>query len=77
METQKIANFLNNLGNKDSKFATTKWKWKVKIKGDYSHEFSTGSLNSILCDYSDTYILVRGSIAITRTVAAAGNVPLQ
>ena len=25
METQKIVNFLNNLGNKDSKFATTKW----------------------------------------------------
>ena len=49
----------------------------MKIKGDYSHEFSTGSLKSILCDYSDTYILVRGSIAITRTVAAAGNNPLQ
>ena len=25
METQKIVDFLNNLGNKDSKFATTKW----------------------------------------------------
>ena len=78
METQKIVDFLNNLGNKDSKFATTKWSViDNEKKGDYSHEFSTGSLNSILCDYSDTYILVRGSIAITRTVAAAGNNPLR
>ena len=34
-------------------------------------------LESNLCDYSDTNILVRGSIAITKTIVAAGNNPLQ
>ena len=53
------------------------WQWN---KGSYSHhdpiKFLTKSVESRLCDYSDAYILVT-YIAVTRTVAAAGDNPLQ
>ena len=46
-------------------------------KGNYSHhnpiKFLTKSIESILCDYSDAYILVTGNIAVTRTIAAYPN----
>ena len=34
-------------------------------------------MESNLCDYSDAYILVTGNIAVTRTIAAAGNDPVK
>ena len=38
METQKIVNLLNNIGNENSKFATKKWYViDSKSKGNYSH----------------------------------------
>ena len=37
----------------------------------------TKSIESSLCDYSDTYILVKRDIAVTRTIAAASNNLLQ
>ena len=47
-------------------------KWYVinsETKGAYSHhdpvKFLTKSIESSLCDYSDTYILVIGDIAVT------------
>ena len=63
METQKIVNFLNDIDNKNAKFATKKWYViDSESKGNYSHEnpirFLTSSLESNLCDYSDAYILV-------------------
>ena len=75
METQKIINFLNNSENEYSKFATRKWYIiDSESKGNYSHEnpikFSTNSLESILCDYSDAYILVTGDITATPNNAA-------
>ena len=71
METQNIVNLLNGSGNENSKFATKKWYViDSESKGNYSHEnpikFLTSSLESSLCDYSDAYILVTGSIRITR-----------
>ena len=71
METQKIVNLLNGSDNENSKFATKKWYIiDNESKGNYSHEnpikFLTSSLESSLCDYSDAYILVTGSIRITR-----------
>ena len=40
-------------------------------------KFLTSSLESSLCDYSDAYILVKRTITFTKTVAAAGDNPIQ
>ena len=70
METQKIINLLDNTENEYSTFATKKWHiTDSEPKGNYSHQnpirFLTNSLESSLCDYSDAYILVTGSITVT------------
>ena len=70
METQKIINLLDNTENEYSTFATKKWCIiNSESKGSYSHQnpirFLTNSLESSLCDYSDTYILVTGNITVT------------
>ena len=60
----------NSLSNQPSKFRT---KNSVEIndesKGSYSASsdiiFKTTMLRSNLCDYADSYILVRGTITIT------------
>ena len=67
METQKIVNLLNDIYNKNSKFATKKWYIiDSESKGNFSHHDSikvlTKSIESSLCDYSDAYILVTGNI---------------
>ena len=69
MEIQKIVNLLNDIENKNSKFATKKWYViDSESKGVYSHEdeikFLTSSLESSLCDYSDVYVLITGNIAV-------------
>ena len=69
METQKIINLLNGSHNKDSKFATKKWYViNDESKSNYSQEnlikFLTESIESSLCDYSDSYILVTENIAV-------------
>ena len=42
-------------------------------EGNYSHhdltKFLTKSIESSLCHYSDAYILVKGNITVTRTLA--------
>ena len=70
MKTQKMANLLNDIDNKNSKCATKSWYViDSKSKGNYSDEneikFLTSSLESNLCDYSDAYILVTGNINVT------------
>ena len=82
METIKIVNLLNDLNDKASKFATKKWSvTDSETKGDYSHEnptkFLTSSLESSLCNYSEAYISVTGGIAVTRTITAAVDNPIQ
>ena len=69
METQKIVNLLNGSDNDKSRFATKKWYIiDSESKGNYSTDeeitFLTRSIESSLCDYSDSYILVTGSITV-------------
>ena len=78
METQKIVNLLNSSENEYSKFATRKlYLIDNESKSSYSHhdpiKLLTKSIESSLCDYADAFILVTGDIAVTRTIAAAGD----
>ena len=75
METQKIVNLLNGSDNDNSKFTTKKWCIiDSESNGNYSQngeiKFLTRSVESILCDYSDAYILVTGNITATTNNAA-------
>ena len=78
MEYQKIANLLDNASNQPSKFRT---KNRVEIndesRGTYSvnrqTNFKTSTLRSSLCDYSDTYTLVKGNISVNNTAAAGAD----
>ena len=71
MEYQKIANFIDL--NKPSKFRIRN---SVEIndesRGAYNVnsqiKFKTTMLKSSLCDYSDAYILVKGTIVINTAV---------
>ena len=62
---------LNGSDNENSKFATREWyvindESKVNYSRENEIKFLTSSLESSLGDYSDAYILVTGSIRITR-----------
>ena len=75
METQKIVNLLNGSDNNNSRFATKKWYiFDSESNGNYSEnhemEFLTRSIESSLCDYSDSYILVIWNISATPNNAA-------
>ena len=79
MEYQKIANLIDDTPNQPSKFRTGNW---VEIN-DESREtynvnsqvkFKTIMLKSSLCDYSDAYILVKGTISVNDTAAAGAAV---
>ena len=81
METHKIVNLLNSSYNEYLKFATKKWYViETESKGNYSHHdpitFLTKSIESSLCDYSDTCILVTGDIPVTTAIAGANDKPL-
>ena len=61
---------LDYASNKTSKFKTRNWvEINDESKGTYNVggqvKFKTTMLKSILCDYSDAYILVKGKITIT------------
>ena len=74
METQKIANLLDNPDNESLKFVTIKW-YAINDQNntDYADgdensttiKFETKVIKSNLCDYSDAYILVTGDITAT------------
>ena len=69
MEYQKIANLLDNVSNQPSKFRTRNWvEINDESRGTYTGNdirFKTTMLRSNLCDYADSYILVKGTITIT------------
>ena len=69
MEYQKIANLLENTSDNLSKFRTRNWiEINDKSRGNYANSdirFKTTMLRSNLCDYADSYILVKGTITIT------------
>ena len=75
MEYQKITNLLDNASKQQSKFIT---KNSVEINDDAGEtynpnkeiKFKTTMLKSNLCDYSDAYTLVKGTIAVNNTQAA-------
>ena len=76
MEYQKIANLIDdNTLNQPSKFRTRNWiEINDKSRGTYNVnsqiKFKTTMLKSSLCDYSDAYILVKGTITVNNTAAA-------
>ena len=69
MEYQKIANFIDDTSNQPSKFRTRNWvEINDESRGVYNVgsqiKFKTTMLKSSLCDYSDAYILVKGTISV-------------
>ena len=73
MEYQKIANLIDdNTLNQPSKFRTRNWiEINDESRGAYNvHsqiKFKNTMLKSSLCDYSDAYILVKGTITVNNT----------
>ena len=62
---------LNDSSNEEPKFATKKWyviDRRQTTKGKYKQRdtinFETETIKSSLCDYSDAFILVTGSITV-------------
>ena len=79
MEYQKIANMINGTSNQPSKFRTKNWvEINYESRGAYNAasqiKFKTTILKSSLCDYSDAYILVKGTISVNNTAAAGAAV---
>ena len=75
MEYRKITNLLIDESNKPSKFRTRNWvETNDDIRGEYSPNkqirFKTAMVRLSLCDYSDVYILVKGSIIVNNTASA-------
>ena len=80
MEYQKIANLIDDTPNQPSKFRTRNWvEINDESRGAYNAnsqiKFKTTMLKSSLCDCSDAYILVKGTISANNTAAdgAAAN----
>ena len=81
MEYQKIADVIDdNTLNQPSKYKTRNWiEINDQSSGVYNVnsqiKFKTTMLKSSLCDYSDAYILVKGTITVNNTAAqgAAAN----
>ena len=82
MEYQKIANLIDDdTSNQPSKFRTRNWvEINDESRGAYNVnsqiKFKTTMLKSSLCDHSDAYILVQGTISVNNTaaqIAAANN----
>ena len=76
MEYQKIANLIEGTSNQPSNFTTKNWvEINNESRGTYNVnsqiKFKTTMLKSSLCDYSDAYIPVKGTITINNTAAAA------
>ena len=76
MESQKIANLIDDTSSKPSKFRTKNWvEINDESRGTYNVngqiKFKTTMLKSSLCDYSDEYILVKRKITITGAGADA------
>ena len=74
MEYQKITNLLGNIPDKVSRFITKKWievhdqsgTGEDRYKPSKQISIKTSMLRSDLCDYSDAYIAVKGTIAVRR-----------
>ena len=74
MEYQKIANLIDDASNQPSKFRTRNLvEINHESRGAYNInsqiKFKTTMLKSSLCDDSDAYILVKGTITVNNTAA--------
>ena len=74
MEYDKINNLLlseDNESEKLSKFVTREYVRVNSLSNTYNEsksiKFKTSILRSNLCDYSDAYILAKGTITVTAT----------
>ena len=75
MQHQKIINLLDNTPNQSTQFRTKKW---VEINDKSRRTYNTNSqirsetsmLQSSLCDYSDAYLLFKGTITVANTAVA-------
>ena len=82
MEYKKTIDLLDNTPNEPSKFRTKNW---VEINDDSRGtdntnsqiKFKTSMLRSSLCDYSDAYILVSGTITVAALAAGGENDNIQ
>ena len=69
---------LDSTPNQPSKFKTKNWvEMNDESRGTYNENnqirFKTSMLRSSLCDYSDAYILVKGTITVAEVTPAAPN----
>ena len=82
MEYQKIINLLDNTPNRPTKFSTKNWvEIDDESRGTYNTnsqiKFKISMLRSSLCDYSDAYMLVSGTITVAALTAGRGNNNMQ
>ena len=78
MECQKKINLLDNTPNQPSKFKAKNWveindESRRTYNKDHQIRFITSMLRSSLCDYSNAYILVKGTIMVAKERDAAPN----
>ena len=78
MKCQKITTLTDDASDQPSKFKTKNWvEINGESRGTYNVnsqiKFKTTMLKSSLCDYSDAYILVKGTITVNNTAAANAN----
>ena len=75
MEYQKITNLLGTTLDEVPRFITKKWvevhdqsgSAEDRYKPSKQIRFKTSMLRSDLCDFSDAYIVVKGTITLTKT----------
>ena len=78
MDYQKIINLSDNMPDQPTKFRTKNWvEINDEKRGTYNTnsqiKFKTSVLRSGLFDYSDAYILVKGTITVEAQVGDNSN----
>ena len=74
MEYQKITNLLDTASDNVPRFITKKWveihdqsgSAENRYKPSKQMKFKTSMLRSNLCDFSDAYIVVKGTITLKK-----------
>ena len=80
MEYQNIKKLLEKTPNQPIKFRTKKWVERNACGAcnfNSQIKFKTSILRSRLCNYSDRYNLVSGTIGVNELVASRGNNKIQ
>ena len=79
MEYQKIINLLGYTPNQPSKNRTKNWvevndDWRGIYNTNGQIKLKTSMLKSRLCDYTDAYIAIKGTITFLNTGTAAAQI---